>query len=187
MLLGFGVDAADRGLGPEEVAEREQVRVSTATHGPVRGNACVYLPPHNGNDRVVNAPILHSGIWGPDRDADLASSVQGAAIRGYRVTWKGVVPNVDTDLEPRSSERKAGTRVNAVGPGFIKMPLLDDILSKDQMDDIAALLPMKRMGTAEEAAEFVLWPASDKASFVTGSYYNANGGYVAQRCADPSR
>lgn len=73
-----------------------------------------------------------------------------------------------------------GIRVNSVGPGFIKTPLLDDNLDKDQMAEIAAVHPMKRLGTAEEVAELVLWLASDKASFVTGAYYNVDGGYLAQ-------
>jgi len=33
---------------------------------------------------------------------------------------------------------------------------------------------------AEEVAELVLWLNSDKASFVTGAYYNVDGGYLAQ-------
>ena len=73
-----------------------------------------------------------------------------------------------------------GIRVNAVGPGFIKTPLLDQNLKKEEMEGIAALHPMKRMGTPEEVAELVLWLASEKSSFVTGSYYNVDGGYLAQ-------
>ncbi len=73
-----------------------------------------------------------------------------------------------------------GIRVNAVGPGFIKTPLLDKNLTAEQMTGIAAMHPMQRLGTAEEVAELVLWLASDKASFVTGSYYNVDGGYLAQ-------
>jgi len=72
-----------------------------------------------------------------------------------------------------------GIRVNAVGPGFIKTPLLDKNLSTEQLTGIAAMHPMQRLGTAEEVAELVLWLASDKASFVTGSYYNVDGGYLA--------
>lgn len=72
-----------------------------------------------------------------------------------------------------------GIRVNAVGPGFIKTPLLDKNLSAEQMTGIAAMHPMQRLGTAQEVAELVLWLASDKASFVTGSYYNVDGGYLA--------
>lgn len=72
-----------------------------------------------------------------------------------------------------------GIRVNAVGPGFIKTPLLDKNLTEDQMKGIAAMHPMQRLGTAQEVAELILWLASDKSSFVTGSYYNVDGGYLA--------
>jgi NAD(P)-dependent dehydrogenase (short-subunit alcohol dehydrogenase family) len=74
----------------------------------------------------------------------------------------------------------AGIRVNAVGPGFIRTPLLDRHLSPEQLEGIATLHPMKRLGTPEEVAELVLWLASDKASFVTGSYFAVDGGYLAQ-------
>lgn len=72
-----------------------------------------------------------------------------------------------------------GIRVNAVGPGFIKTPLLDKNLNEEQLKGIAAMHPMQRLGTANEVAELVLWLASDKASFVTGAYYNVDGGYLA--------
>lgn len=72
-----------------------------------------------------------------------------------------------------------GIRVNAVGPGFIKTPLLDKNLNEEQLKGIAAMHPMQRLGTAQEVAELVLWLASDKASFVTGAYYNVDGGYLA--------
>jgi len=73
-----------------------------------------------------------------------------------------------------------GIRVNAVGPGFIKTPLLDDNLGSDELEQIASLHPMQRLGAAEEVAELVLWLASDRASFATGAYYPVDGGYLAQ-------
>jgi NAD(P)-dependent dehydrogenase (short-subunit alcohol dehydrogenase family) len=39
---------------------------------------------------------------------------------------------------------------------------------------------MQRLGKVEEVAALALWLNSDKASFVTGSYYNVDGGYLAQ-------
>jgi NAD(P)-dependent dehydrogenase (short-subunit alcohol dehydrogenase family) len=36
------------------------------------------------------------------------------------------------------------------------------------------------LGKSEEVAELILWLASPKASFVTGAYYNVDGGYLAQ-------
>lgn len=71
-------------------------------------------------------------------------------------------------------------RVNAVGPGFIRTPLLDKNLDKQQIKDLVSLHPIGRLGTPEEVAELVLWLACEKASFVTGSYYNIDGGYLAK-------
>lgn len=70
-------------------------------------------------------------------------------------------------------------RVNAVGPAFIKTPLLDN-LSEDVFNSLIALHPVGRLGEASEVAELVLWLSSEKASFVTGSYYPIDGGYLAQ-------
>jgi len=71
-------------------------------------------------------------------------------------------------------------RINSVGPGYIKTPLLEEHLSQEQMDGLVKLHPIGRLGEAQEIAELVLWLASDKASFVTGTYYAADGGYLAQ-------
>lgn len=71
-----------------------------------------------------------------------------------------------------------GIRVNAVGPGFIKTPLLE-AMDKDAYAALAAKHPMGRLGESGEVAELCLWLASDKASFVTGSYYTVDGGYLA--------
>ncbi len=73
-----------------------------------------------------------------------------------------------------------GIRVNAVGPGFINTPLLSNNLPQEQLDQIAALHPIGRLGKPEEVAELVLWLASEKASFVCGSYYAIDGGYLAR-------
>ena len=70
-------------------------------------------------------------------------------------------------------------RINSIGPGYIVTPLLS-ILDEATQKTIAGLHPMGRLGTPEEVAELALWLNSDKSSFVTGSYYNIDGGYLAQ-------
>ena len=73
----------------------------------------------------------------------------------------------------------SGIRINAIGPGYIKTPLLN-ILDDATLNQVKALHPMGRLGEPEEVAELSLWLNSEKASFVTGSYYNVDGGYLAQ-------
>ncbi len=73
-----------------------------------------------------------------------------------------------------------GIRVNAVGPGYIRTPLIEKALSDEQLKRLVSLHPIGRLGESQEIAELVLWLASEKASFVTGSYYAADGGYLAQ-------
>ncbi|MEO6285361.1 MAG: glucose 1-dehydrogenase [Dyadobacter sp.] len=72
-----------------------------------------------------------------------------------------------------------GIRANAVGPAFIDTPLLKD-LDTATIDWLITKHAIGRLGKPEEVAELVLWLSSDKASFVTGSYYPVDGGYLAQ-------
>jgi NAD(P)-dependent dehydrogenase (short-subunit alcohol dehydrogenase family) len=69
-------------------------------------------------------------------------------------------------------------RVNAVCPGYITTPMTDDVMRR-RGEQIMAKVAMNRMGTPEEIAEMVVWFCSDRASFVTGTAYNVDGGYVA--------
>jgi NAD(P)-dependent dehydrogenase (short-subunit alcohol dehydrogenase family) len=71
-------------------------------------------------------------------------------------------------------------RINAVGPGYIKTPLVMNTLDDAALKALVGLHPIGRLGESEEIAELILWLASSKASFVTGAYYPADGGYLAQ-------
>ena len=71
-----------------------------------------------------------------------------------------------------------GIRVNSVGPGYIDTPPLQ-AMTQDARAAIIAQHPIGRLGQADEVAEIVVWLSSDKASFVTGSYYPVDGGLLA--------
>ncbi|GLY52665.1 SDR family oxidoreductase [Lentzea sp. NBRC 102530] len=72
----------------------------------------------------------------------------------------------------------AGVRVNSVAPGPVAT---DKALAEagEVFDAIAKDLPLQRVGQPEEIAEAVLFLATDRASFITGSVITADGGYVA--------
>ena len=68
---------------------------------------------------------------------------------------------------------------NVVGPAFINTPLLAD-MDAGTKEVLVSLHPIGRLGEPEEVAELVLWLSSAKSSYVTGSYYPIDGGYLAR-------
>ncbi|TWG93644.1 NAD(P)-dependent dehydrogenase (short-subunit alcohol dehydrogenase family) [Nocardioides sp. J9] len=73
-----------------------------------------------------------------------------------------------------------GIRVNAVAPGFIDTALLRTWRDADERAALGRKHPLGRLGTAEDVAEVVGFLLSDAASFVTGSCYRVDGGYLTQ-------
>jgi len=76
-------------------------------------------------------------------------------------------------------------RCNSLSPARIHTPFVDGFLKekypgkeKDMFDELAKTQPIGRMGTPEEVADFACFLCSDKASFITGTDYPIDGGFL---------
>ncbi|MHC4196707.1 MAG: 3-oxoacyl-[acyl-carrier-protein] reductase [Planctomycetota bacterium] len=70
---------------------------------------------------------------------------------------------------------RRGVRVNAIAPGFIDTEMVRAIDQK-YLDEMLKLVPLARIGKAEEVAHVVTFLASDQASYITGHVINVDGG-----------
>lgn len=74
---------------------------------------------------------------------------------------------------------KQGIRINAVNPGLIATAMIDRFGSGGSTDGFASIVPMGRLGQAEEIAQGVVFLCSDAASYITGQPLVIDGGYTA--------
>lgn len=117
----------------------------------------------NGGGVIVNMSSIHGTVAAPMNCAYTASK-HGVV---------GLTKNIAAEYGQQN------IRCNAVGPGYILTPLLENNLDKEMMNAIAAKSSMNRLGRPEEIADLVVFLSSDKSSFATGSYFIADGGYTA--------
>lgn len=180
----------------QEALVREAVRRFGALHVAVNNagiggpNAPVGEYPIDGWDRVI-AVNLSGVFYGMRFQLDAIKAAGGGAVVnvasilaqvGYRksaayVAAKHGIVGLTRTAALEYAPHKV--RVNVVGPGFIRTPLIEG-LPPEALAAIEALHPLGRLGEASEVAELVLWLSSDQASFVTGAYYPVDGGYLAQ-------
>lgn len=72
-----------------------------------------------------------------------------------------------------------GIRVNSLHPGGILTPMMKESLTEEQVAQVAAGVPLRRMGESSEISEAAIFLASDASSYLTGSELVADGGMLA--------
>jgi 2-keto-3-deoxy-L-fuconate dehydrogenase len=110
-----------------------------------------------------------------------ASSVKGAPNRCVYGTSKAAVIGLTKSVAV--DYIRQGIRCNAICPGTIQTPSLDDRINAfadpvEARKNFIARQPIGRLGTAEEIANLVLFLASDEASYVTGTAISIDGGWT---------
>lgn len=111
---------------------------------------------------IVNMASIHGAV------AALGNGAYTAAKHGV----VGITKNTAAEYGPQ------GLRVNCVGPGYISTPLLAQA-PQELLDTLEGKHPLGRLGKAEEISHLVCFLLSDLASFITGSYVIADGGYTS--------
>jgi NAD(P)-dependent dehydrogenase (short-subunit alcohol dehydrogenase family) len=68
-----------------------------------------------------------------------------------------------------------GIRVNAVAPGIVETPFLDQVPAVRQM---GPRIPLRRLGDPADVADAVVFLLSDRARYITGEIMDVNGGLL---------
>jgi 2-keto-3-deoxy-L-fuconate dehydrogenase len=123
--------------------------------------------------------MLESGGGSIINMSSAASSVRGLPNRFVYGTTKAAIIGLTKSVAADFIKR--GIRCNAIAPGTVATPSLDDRIAAQGGDDAVRRAfvdrqPMGRLGTPEEIAALAVYLASDEASFTTGTVQIIDGG-----------
>jgi len=155
-----GVSQSDRLM--EITQEKFDLVIDVSLRGTL--NMCQAAVPHM---RERGGSIVCFGSIAAQRGGGLFGGPHYAAA-------KGGVHSLTKSLARELGKDRI--RVNAVSPGTIDTDIFQGTMSAERKVQIAADIPLGRLGTADDVACVCLFLASDLARFVTGSILDVNGG-----------
>lgn len=121
------------------------------------------LLPKMMSKRAGNIVVI-SSIWG---QTGAACEVAYSAAKGAQIAF----------VKALSKEvALSGIRVNAIAPGAINTPMLEDF-SQDEKELLREEIPLGRLGLPEEVANATSFLLSDQSSYITGQVLGVNGGW----------
>ena len=158
------------------------------------GQAATHSYPKDLWDRIVDTNLRGTWLMMRREVQTMLSQGDGGAIvnvsstlglRGspaaspYSASKHGVIGLTRTAAIEYAS---AGIRINAVCPGAIDTPMMDETFKRYPgfRESLLEFVPMGRMGRPDEVAHAIAWLCSDAASFVTGEALAIEGGLLAR-------
>jgi NAD(P)-dependent dehydrogenase (short-subunit alcohol dehydrogenase family) len=120
-----------------------------------------------GGSVVVNGTCaVHRGMTMPMGLATLYAATKAAVANLTR--------SLVADLAVR------GIRINTVSPGFIRTDMLDELLpTEEALEGCRALVPIGRLGRADDVADAVTFLLSARAAYITGEDLSVDGGLAS--------
>lgn len=117
-------------------------------------------------------PMIRSR-WGRIVNVSSIAALTGNRGQVNYSAAKGAINSATKSLAQEVASR--GITVNAVAPGIIDTAM---IASAFKPEDIARLVPMKRVGQPSEVADLIGFLASEQAAYITGQVISINGGMI---------
>jgi 3-oxoacyl-[acyl-carrier protein] reductase len=128
--------------------------------GPFNCTKAVFSPMRKaGGGRIINIASI-VGLMGNAGQANYSSSKGGLIAMTKTCAREFAKKNI---------------LVNAIAPGFIRTAMTDK-LSDEIKAQLAAQIPLERLGEAQDVANAALFLASEDASYITGQVISVNGG-----------
>ena len=130
---------------------------------------CIPLMKDNGGGVILNLASIASSVGISDRFA--YSMTKGAVLT---MTYSIAKDYIDSNI-----------RCNCISPARVHTPFVDGFIKKnypgneiEMFEKFSKTQPIGRMGTPQEIANLALFLCADEASFITGSNYGIDGGYI---------
>lgn len=118
------------------------------------------------------AAMLPAGYGRIVHIASIAGKEGNPQMSAYSASKAGVIGLVKSAGKEYAA---TGVTINAIAPALIETPLVS-AMTLERRERQTALIPMGRLGTADEIAALVAFIVSPDASFTTGFVYDASGG-----------
>jgi 3-oxoacyl-[acyl-carrier protein] reductase len=155
--------------GPPRTAALEindellQDAVELLLHSVVRlTGLCLPYLARSGHGRVIN--ITSSTVREPADNLALSNAVRPGVIGWAKTLAREIGPD--------------GVTVNSIAPGRIETERLAEVYPDGPTDADLETIPLRRFGRPEEVADVVCFLASDRASYVSGTTIEVDGGLV---------